>query len=83
MEMKNGTCPKCGSSEIYSGKHIPLKSGPFYSNAIPISLLTVAPLDNYVCVGCGLVESYIADSARIEDVAKLWEKVEPGTDHEK
>jgi hypothetical protein len=40
-------------------------------------------MDNYVCVGCGLVESYIADSARLEDVAKLWEKVEPGTDHEK
>ena len=56
--MKNGQCPKCGSKEIYSGANIPLKSGPFSSNAIPLGLTSMAALDNYVCTACGLVESY-------------------------
>jgi len=76
--MKNGECPKCGGKEIYSGANVPLKSGPFASNAIPIGLTSMAALDNYVCVECGLVESYIADNAKLEDVAKHWDKVEPG-----
>jgi predicted nucleic-acid-binding Zn-ribbon protein len=75
--MKNGQCPRCGSKEIYSGANIPLKSGPFAGNAIPISLLSMAALDNYVCVGCGLVESYIADASKLEEVVKSWDKVEP------
>ncbi len=77
--MKNGQCPKCGSTAIYSGENIPLKSGPFCSNAIPISLTSVAALDNYVCASCGLVESYIADPDKLEEVAQNWRKVEPDT----
>jgi len=74
--MKNGQCPRCGSKEIYSGANIPLKSGPFAGNAIPISLLSMAALDNYVCVACGLVESYIAEASKLEEVTKSWDKVE-------
>ena len=76
--MKSGQCPKCGSRSIYSGADIPLKSGPFSSNAIPIGLTSMAALDNYVCTACGLVESYIADPSKLEEVARRWEKVEPG-----
>ncbi len=81
--MKNGQCPKCGSREVYSGANIPLKSGPFTSNAIPISLTSMAALDNYVCVACGLVESYVADSTKLEDIVKNWDKVEPVNEREK
>jgi len=80
--MKNGQCPRCGSKEVYSGANIPLKSGPFSSNAIPIGLASMAALDNYVCVTCGLVESYIADASKLEDVAKRWDKVAPGAGSE-
>jgi len=73
--MKNGLCPKCGSKEVYSGADIPLKSGPFGSNAIPVSLVSMAAMDNYVCVDCGLVESYIEDSAKLKEIAKEWNKV--------
>lgn len=76
--MKNGQCPKCSSKEIYSGADIPLKSGPFSSNAIPIGLMSVAALDNYVCAACGLVESYIADPSKLEEVTRRWNKVDPG-----
>ncbi len=75
--MKNGQCPKCGASEVYSGANIPLKSGPFTSNAIPISLTSMAALDNYVCGACGLVESYIAEQSKLKDVAERWDKVKP------
>lgn len=81
--MKNGQCPKCGSKEVYSGADIPLKSGPFAGNAIPISLTSMAALDNYVCVACGLVESYIADPDKLEEVAQRWIKVESGSGDEK
>ena len=76
--MKNGQCPKCGSKEIYSGANIPLKSGPFAGNAIPVSLISMAALDNYVCASCGLVESYIADSSKLKEIAKHWDKFSPG-----
>lgn len=78
--MKNGQCPKCGSKEVYSGANIPLKSGPFAGNAIPISLSSMAALDNYVCVACGLVESYISDKDKLDDVAERWDKVNPDTE---
>ncbi len=73
--MKKGKCPKCGSVKIYSGADIALKSGPFASNSIPVSLTSVAARDNYVCADCGLVESYIADKAKLREIAKKWDRV--------
>jgi hypothetical protein len=78
-QMKNGKCPRCGGTEIHSGVNVPLKSGPFASNAIPISLTSMAALDNYVCTACGLVESYIAEPTKLEEVVKTWARVLPGS----
>jgi predicted nucleic-acid-binding Zn-ribbon protein len=73
--MKNGKCPKCGSSNVYSAADLPLKGGPFGSNTIPVSLTSMAPLDNYVCVDCGLVESYVADKEKRKEIARKWRAV--------
>lgn len=73
--MKNGKCPKCGSTQIYSGSDLPLKGGPFGSNSIPVSLTSMAPLDNYVCTACGLVESYVAEKEKLEEIARKWSQV--------
>ena len=78
--MKQGSCPKCGSANIYFSEDLPLKSGPFGSNSIPISLTAMAALDNYVCVNCGLVESYVADKYMLEKIAKKWKPVNSATD---
>jgi predicted nucleic-acid-binding Zn-ribbon protein len=80
--MKNGKCPKCGSTEIFAGKDLPLKSGPFGSNSIPISLTSMAALDNYVCTDCGLVEHYVADAQRLKEIAKKWKPVNAQEDAE-
>lgn len=73
--MKQGKCPKCGSSQIYSAVDLPLKGGPFGSNSIPVSLTAMAALDNYVCTACGLVEHYIADPDMLEKIAAKWTPV--------
>jgi predicted nucleic-acid-binding Zn-ribbon protein len=80
--MKNGKCPKCGSAEIFAGKDLPLKSGPFGSNSIPVSLTSMAALDNYVCTDCGLVEHYVADPEKLKEIAKKWKPVNAQEDTE-
>jgi predicted RNA-binding Zn-ribbon protein involved in translation (DUF1610 family) len=77
--MKDGKCPRCGSAEIYSGEELFLKAGPFNSNAIPIGMTSVAALDNYVCVDCGLVERYIAEDRKLSEIRKKWKPVNPPT----
>lgn len=78
--MKQGKCPKCESANIYFAEDLPLKSGPFGSNAIPVSLTSMAALDNYVCVDCGLVESYVAEKYMLEKIAKKWKAVNEAAD---
>lgn len=73
--MKNGRCPKCDSKQIYSSIDMPLKGGPFGSNSIPISLTSMAAMDNYVCADCGLVESYVADEEKLKEIPKKWNPV--------
>lgn len=74
--MKQGKCPKCGSEEVYVGIDVLPKSGPFGSNSIPISIMSIAALDNYVCAGCGYLERYIAESEKQKEVAKKWPRVD-------
>ncbi len=80
--MKTGKCPKCGSRRVYSGAHIFPKSGPFASNAIPVNLANLAPLDNYVCGDCGYLESYVANARELELIASKWPRVK-GEEEEK
>lgn len=72
--MKENKCPKCGSTEIYAGTDVYPKSGPFTSNSIPISLTSIAALDNYVCILCGYVESYVAETEKLKEISKKWIK---------
>jgi len=80
--VKDANCPKCGSGDVYSGVELIvkdgpianiLKGGPFASNSIPISLSSMAPIDNYVCVNCGYVEHYISDRSKLKEIEKKWD----------
>jgi predicted nucleic-acid-binding Zn-ribbon protein len=75
-KMKDGKCPKCGAEDVFCGKDIQLKSGPFGSNSIPVSLTSIAALDNYVCIQCGFVESYVADPSKLKEIYIKWDKVD-------
>lgn len=74
--MKDGKCPKCSADEVYCGKDVQLKVGPFGSNSIPVSLTSIASLDNYVCIQCGYVESYVAESSKLKEIFTKWDKVD-------
>jgi hypothetical protein len=73
--VKNGTCPKCESKSIYCGDKIPLKNGPFGSNSIPVSIISIAALDNYVCTDCGYIESYIAEKDKRKEIIESWRSI--------
>jgi predicted nucleic-acid-binding Zn-ribbon protein len=77
--MKDGKCPKCGSTNVYSGAAIPNKAGTNDANTISLggaSLSHMIPLDNYVCVDCGYVESYISDRAELKRIAEQWPRAD-------
>jgi len=74
-QLKTGICPKCTSTKVFSGADIILKKGPFGSNAIPIGLTSIAALDNYVCISCGYVESYISDLGKLTEISQKWDTV--------
>ena len=75
--MKSGVCPKCGSQEVYSGEHLPrwTKQGSYWANSVPITGWNYGELDNYVCVDCGYVESYIGNRAKLHKIAEKWPRV--------
>lgn len=73
--MKTGICPKCKSNAVYSGSGVILKKGPFGSNSIPISLSSIAALDNFVCTDCGYVESYVSEKEKLAEISRKWIKV--------
>lgn len=70
MSMRDGICPKCGSYKVYSGRDIPVKAN--IGNTIPIDFQHNVALDNYVCVACGYVESYISDPDALKRIAAQW-----------
>ncbi len=75
--MKEGICPKCQSSEVYSGASIKMKGGAYGCNTFPLGgpLRGHVALDNYVCFQCGYVESYVGNKSDLEKIRSSWEKV--------
>ncbi len=83
--MKSGQCPKCGSTDIRSGEFLEEKEWNYMGNRIPVTIAlrnTAAWLDNYVCVRCGYVESYIANPDRLREISERWPAAVSTTQHE-
>jgi len=68
--LKSGTCPKCGSAEVYSntgqnkrGERMSLviSSGRWYF------------LDTYICTNCFHFEEYVSEKEKMD--AKILEKI--------
>jgi predicted nucleic-acid-binding Zn-ribbon protein len=79
VNMKNGRCPKCGSTTIHS------KSGGIgFAQQTSVYVYDAgsrwakpAPLVAYVCTSCGFFEVYMNDSGVLGDVAGAWSQVAP------
>jgi len=72
--MKNGTCPNCGSKNIYTQpKGAQFGSGGFFVNTSMVS--KPISYDSYICVDCGLFQTYINDTNALAQVAEKWTKV--------
>jgi hypothetical protein len=78
MAMKKGVCPICGSTEVYVGttRMKATRSNYYGSNSVPINWATLAPLENFVCITCGYVESYILDAGKLEKIQKHWKRAD-------
>jgi predicted nucleic-acid-binding Zn-ribbon protein len=64
--MKSGQCPKCGSSEIYRGRAHNQRS------VLNVAIFKSARLEDFVCTGCGYIESYVIEQAKLDDIKRLW-----------
>lgn len=72
-KMKNGTCPKCGSTEVYDdtskGR---LARG--YRDGLAIDGFSSIPLINYVCTDCGYTENYVQHKEDTERLKRKWNR---------
>ena len=72
--MKSGKCPKCDSARVHCNSlRGPLSKGT--SSQIQISAWDTDQIDNYVCVDCGYMESYLAGEKTLATIAATWPAV--------
>lgn len=71
----NSICPRCGSDNVKSGMNIEGKEGLRGSNRLPIDSKISVELDNYVCLACGFIETYISNRSMLNRIEKYWHKV--------
>lgn len=71
--MKDGICPKCGSTEVYDdtfkGR---LMRG--YRDGLALDGFASVPIINYVCVDCGYSESYVQHKNDAERIKNKWNR---------
>ncbi|MGI8796309.1 MAG: hypothetical protein ACR2IR_07000 [Acidimicrobiia bacterium] len=59
--MKDGTCPKCSSTDVRVATVINTELMP-----------SAYEFDTYLCTACGYFEHYVADPAKLAEVAQAW-----------
>jgi len=82
--MKRGICPKCGARNVHTNSDFPYKGkvGFQNQNTIPVARASLfggtgVSLNNYICVDCGYVESYIHGEKKLKKVSENWNRVVP------
>jgi hypothetical protein len=66
--MKNGKCPKCGASSVYTRQY---KLSEILGNVAG----RLGEKDDYVCTDCGYYEEYIVDKGALQKVKEKWKRV--------
>ncbi len=72
--MRNGKCPKCGSTTIHSQANGLLFAGR--NEYIHLGMAHY-PTDivSFLCVSCGYFENYLSDPKKLAEAAQQWPKV--------
>ena len=65
--MKDGTCPKCGSEEVYvdSTRH---------GIIVPVTAFTQAQTHLYLCADCGYMEFYAQTGFDLQKIKERFRK---------
>lgn len=76
--LKSGTCPKCGSKEVYSNRDLPKRGDRMQ---LVVSSMKWYFLDSYLCTNCFHFEEYVpekekSDAGLIKKIKETWKKVE-------
>ena len=77
-KMLDGTCPNCGSHDIYADTNIRNKSNYRHAAgaiASPGFIASIAYFDHFTCIRCGYTESYISDPIHLQEIAQHWTKI--------
>lgn len=78
--MRNGKCPKCGSSEIYTNDADGEGFGGDEAATLQCGLDSTDKWQTYLCVNCGYYENYLTDKDLMADIVakrkrmKSWKK---------
>jgi predicted nucleic-acid-binding Zn-ribbon protein len=74
--MLSGVCPKCHQDTIHV-KERGVQIGDTERGLYVRTKMMVSPCTfrTYICASCGYLETYIADQAKLVEVASAWEKV--------
>ncbi len=75
MTMKNGQCPKCGEHDIRSNTHRKFPARPTMELGSGNLGTRYAPLDTYICVCCGYIETYVARAEDLNYIKEEWPSV--------
>lgn len=62
--MKDGTCPRCSSTDVRITTVV-------NTGMVP----SVRQFDMYLCTACGYFEHYVADPAKLAAIAATWPSV--------
>ncbi len=72
--MKNGTCPKCGSSNVFMNE-----KGIYWHDGMRVNTGSTnwgsPKYESYICTDCGFFENYIIDAKELTRVAQKWKRV--------
>ena len=77
--MKNGQCPRCGSTNVYTRQNGIKSQGDWWglTTTPPGSTFTVylrSDVDTYLCTSCGYFENYVLDEGKLAEVPQKWNK---------
>ena len=77
--MKNGKCPKCNSTDIRTRCGDQGTFDMTIPRKVPVGKMSYALVQDYVCISCGYLESFIACRESLQAIVEKWDAVMPVT----